>query len=133
MEQSGDIPYEVTALLRRALPSMVHIEVLLLLAKDPVRAWSAADAAVAVHATPDLVAAALADLHASRLVVPVAGSHPPAHRIDASDELANNAVASLREMYERRPVTLIRAVYERPPSAVKAFADAFRVRPPEER
>jgi hypothetical protein len=133
LEQSAEIPYEVTALLRRALPSMVHIEVLLLLARDPARSWSAAAAATEVHSTPELAAAALADLHAARLVVPEGEGQPPSYRIDQRDELATSAVASLREMYERRPVTLIRAVYERPPSAVKAFADAFRVRPPEER
>ena len=133
MEQSGDIPYEVTALLRRALPSMVHIEVLLLLAKDRSNSWEAASAALEVHSTPALVASALADLESARLAVAVPGSDPRAYRIDTSDALAANAVASLREMYERRPVTLIRAVYERPPSAITAFADAFRVRPPEDR
>ena len=133
MEQSGDIPYEVTALLRRALPSMVHIEVLLLLAKEPAKSWDAATAAGEVHSTPALAAAALTDLESARLAAAVPGSDPPAYRIDTSDDLAANAVASLREMYERRPVTLIRAVYERPPSAITAFADAFRVRPPEDR
>lgn len=133
MEQSGDIPYEVTTLLRRALPSMVHIEVLLLLAKDPSRSWDAAAAAREVHSTPGLTAAALADLESAKLAAAVPGGDPPAYRIDASDDLTKSAVASLREMYERRPVTLIRALYERPPSAITAFADAFRVRPPEDR
>lgn len=133
MEQSGDIPFEVTTLLRRALPSMVHIEVLLLLAKDPAKSWDAAAAAHQIHSTPALAAAALADLESAKLAVVMPGADPPSYRIDRSDDVATSAVASLREMYERRPVTLIRAVYERPPSAITAFADAFRVRPPEDR
>lgn len=133
MEQSGDIPYEVTVLLRRALPSMVHIEVLLLLAKDPSRSWDAAAAAAQVHSTPELAAAALVDLESARLAAAEPGSDPLSYRIDTRDDMAATAVASLREMYDRRPVTLIRAVYERPPSAITAFADAFRVRPPEDR
>lgn len=133
MEQSGDIPFEVTTLLRRALPSMVHIEVLLLLAKDPSTSWDAAAAALQIHSTPALTAAALADLQSAKLAIVAPGADPPAYRIDNSDELTTSAIASLREMYERRPVTLIRAVYERPPSAITAFADAFRVRPPEDR
>jgi hypothetical protein len=31
-------------------------------------------------------------------------------------------------MYNSRPVTLVRAIYDRPASAARSFADAFRVR-----
>jgi hypothetical protein len=41
-------------------------------------------------------------------------------------------VLSLQDIYDRRPVTLIKALYERPPAAVRAFADAFRFRAPQE-
>jgi hypothetical protein len=38
-----------------------------------------------------------------------------------------HALASLAVMYKQKPVTLIRAIYERPSSA-ESFADAFRLR-----
>jgi hypothetical protein len=34
----------------------------------------------------------------------------------------------LAEMYHTRPVTLVRAIYERPARAVQSFANAFRLR-----
>ena len=73
-----------------------------------------------------------------RLVEPVAGSDGQQHRFASSDPSVVKVVAALRDVYERKPVTLIRAMYERPAPptptrAAQAFADAFRVRPPEER
>jgi hypothetical protein len=38
------------------------------------------------------------------------------------------SVGQLVRMYEQRPVTLIKALYDRPSSAVLSFADAFRLR-----
>ena len=91
-----------------------------------------------MRSSPALVAAALADLETARLVELVPGTSDEQYRYRSGDATADADVAALREEYERRPVTLIRAMYERPaspapPSAAQAFADAFRVRPPGER
>lgn len=40
----------------------------------------------------------------------------------------DTAVEQLAQLYEQRPVTLIKALYERPSTAVLSFADAFRLR-----
>ena len=137
MTESG-LPAEVTALLHRALPSMVHIEALLMLARlapQPATRW---DIAAELRSSPALVAAALEDLATERLVEPVASPDGPQHRFASHDPAVVTAVASLRDVYDRKPVTLIRAMYDRPappqaPSAAQAFADAFRVRPPDDR
>jgi hypothetical protein len=126
---SPELPYEVRALLQRALPSMVHVEALLLLAKSPSESFQPHAVAAKIGGTPDVVAAALAELATARLVEQTPGSAPAEFRLAATDVSTANAVSSLQEMYDRRPVTLVKAVYDRPPSAVKAFADAFRVRP----
>ena len=140
MADEPALPVEVTTLLHRALPSMVHIEALLMLARLAPQPSSRWDIAAELRSSPALVAAALADLETERLVEPVAGSDGQQHRFAAGDPAMVQAVASLRDVYERKPVTLIRAMYERPapaertaPSAAQAFADAFRVRPPEDR
>jgi hypothetical protein len=125
----------VIALLHRALPSMVHIESLLLLARLAPEPSSRYAIAAEVRSSPALVAAALADLETARLVASVPATDPPEHRFAPADAADVASVAALRDVYERKPVTLIRAMYERPapPSAAQAFADAFRVRPPGER
>lgn len=40
----------------------------------------------------------------------------------------NTAIEELARLYEERPVTLINALYERPSTSVRSFADAFRIR-----
>jgi hypothetical protein len=44
----------------------------------------------------------------------------------------HRAVGMLLQMYNQRPVTLVRALYARPSTAVQSFADAFRLRPEED-
>ena len=124
------LPAEVTTLLHRALPSMVHIELLLLLARTAPQAATRYALAQELRSSPALVAAALDDLQTSRLVQAVPGTEPSEHRFDGSDPVAVRAVAALQEEYDRRPVTLIKALYSRPAaSSIQAFADAFRIRP----
>lgn len=122
------LPQEVTTLLHRALPSMVHIELLLLLFRTGPRGWTTPELAMELRSSPDLVAAAMEDLETSRLAEKEPGSTPPRHRFNASEATAIQAVAMLQTIYDRRPVTLIKALYKRPPASVTAFADAFRLR-----
>lgn len=42
------------------------------------------------------------------------------------------AVDALSILYNQRPVTLVKLVYEQPPPPVKSFADAFRLRDEDE-
>ena len=136
MANDTGLPPEVTVLLHRALPTMVHVETLLLLARTAPQPWSRYAIASEVRSSPALVAAALADLETARLAEAVPGGDPPEHRYLEVDGATGRTVEALREVYERKPVTLIRVMYERPtptsgPSAAQAFADAFRVRPEE--
>ncbi|HET9453111.1 MAG TPA: hypothetical protein VFO66_02405 [Gemmatimonadaceae bacterium] len=128
MSNETNLPTEVTTLLHRALPSMVHIELLLLLFRTGPRSWALNELAIELRSSPDLVAAALTDLETSRLAEKEPGMNPPKHRFDAREATAIQAVALLQTIYDRRPVTLIKALYKRPPSSVTAFADAFRLR-----
>jgi hypothetical protein len=62
------------------------------------------------------------------------GDGPDAYRYAPADDAARRAVDALAEMYQTKPVTLIRAIYSRPATptkpatAVQSFADAFRLR-----
>lgn len=125
----GDLPRPVVTLVHRALASMVHIELLLLLFRTGPRAWTIDEIALELRSSPDLVGDALRDLETSRLAVPEAGTQPRKVRFDARDPSAIEAVAMLQTIYDTRPVTLIKELYRRPPSSVTAFSDAFRLRP----
>ncbi|MEO5815589.1 MAG: hypothetical protein ABIT20_09950 [Gemmatimonadaceae bacterium] len=46
----------------------------------------------------------------------------------APDAGTRALVDELAELYNSKPVTLVRAIYDRPASAARSFADAFRIR-----
>ena len=74
---------------------------------------------------PETVARCGADLVNARLI-----SHEPAsnsYRYTALN-VDRPIVEELSTLYHQRPVTLVKMVYAQPPSPVKSFADAFRLR-----
>lgn len=85
------------------------------------------------QAAPDLVREArlelavaervIRDLLASRLIQRKGESvqYSPADDVRPTVDL-------LAEMYHTKPVTLVRALYDRPTRSVQSFADAFRLR-----
>jgi hypothetical protein len=132
-DAEAGIPPEVERLIARALPSMVHIELLLLLHRTAPAAWSVQSATSELKGTAALVEGAFVDLERTGFAAAVAGARPPQWRLDASSDTNLAATMQLRDMYDRRPVTLVNALYNRPPSPEQAFADAFRLRPKGER
>lgn len=122
------LPAEVRALLRGPITSMAHVEALLLLrgvAPEP-RPLEA----IAAEAQLPTVAAArrcLEELAAAGLVAAVGSD---AYRYAARPDDMRDAVDALAQMYNEKPVTLVRAIYSRPvtPAPIQAFADAFRLR-----
>ena len=54
------------------------------------------------------------------------------YQFEPDDALAE-AVDLLAEMYNTKPVTLVRAIYDRPAHVIQQFADAFKLRRDEDR
>ena len=128
------IPQDVRDLLARHLATMEHVEVLLALAGDDTRTWSAGEVAGVTHTPVASVTARLDELVAGGFVTtaPSAGGGAHGYRYSPKTAEMQSAVSSLEEMYRTKPVTLIKAIYERPTSAVQSFADAFRIRKPDQ-
>jgi hypothetical protein len=109
------LPREVLALVHGPAHTIVHVELLLALRAGEPRAHSLAQLAASAHVT-SLAGARerLGELVAAGLVAAPADD---AWRYAPADDDARRAVDLLAETYDRRPVTLMRALYERPPSA----------------
>ncbi len=118
-----DLSPELRLLLNSALPTMDHVAVLIGLVATPDQPQSATAITALTRLQPDVVERTLRDLTASHLVEPEGGGY----RYAASPNL-RGTVDQLVEMNRTRPVTLVRAIYDRPPRAASAFADAFRLR-----
>lgn len=103
---------------------MTHVEVLLLVHRTAPQCWTADEASAEVRAERLAVTAALATLAEARLVREAA---PSQWCFDDRDPELVGDVVALREAYDRRPVMLVRALYDRSGQR-QAFSDAFRVR-----
>ena len=127
-----DLPVELLDLLVRQVDPMAHVEALLLLHRTPERAWRVDEAAHTLHVDETATARHLAALIEGRLLRAEVDAGAPAYRYGPASPALHAAVDQLRVLYDTRPVSLVRALYERPPQAVRSFADAFRVRRPDE-
>lgn len=109
---------------------MDHVHVLLLLQRTSPQEWDAAAIADDVKMAPEVVDVSLEDLAASGLVAATDGAagRPQFSYAPSSDALRRD-VEELASMYNERPVTLVRAVYDRAPEPAASFADAFTIRP----
>jgi predicted ArsR family transcriptional regulator len=109
--------------------SLHQLEVLLLLQRTAPRAWTAAQTAAELRTNPAAAAATLAKLAERGLLATSTGADPTYTYAPAAPEL-DEAVIALAEMYEERRLTVIDLIFSSPekPEAIRAFADAFRLR-----
>ncbi len=116
---------DVKHVAQRYLPSINHLNALVCLHEAGGAVVSPAAVAEFVRTDEETGRDVLSDLVRAQLVesAPDGGA-----RLDPSDHARASLVALIVDANTRFPVQLIRAIYERPPSAVKAFADAFRLR-----
>ncbi len=126
MAQS-ELPEVVRRLVHGHLPTVDHVTVLLAAHAEPARTVDAATVAPMVRVDESVAARVLSELAGAHLLQP-AGS---GFKLAESPEV-RGAVDQLAVMYNTKPVTLIRAIYERPATPAQSFADAFRIRRTEE-
>jgi hypothetical protein len=121
------LPSEIRELIDRYVPSMRHLELLLLLRADVARDWTVGAVAEQLLSGTNQIARLVGDLEKFGLVRHHPSSAPESFRYAPANAQLAHDIDALTAMYHRQPVTLIREIYERQ-SAARRFADAFRLR-----
>lgn len=106
---------------------MDHVALLLALHEQPEATVDCATLAHRVRLDDAVAERVLSELETAALI-----RREGAGFIYAATGPVRATVDELAEMNRTRPVTLVRAIYDRPSRAAQSFADAFRLRKTEE-
>jgi hypothetical protein len=127
-ENDPDFTDDFCGFLQRYVANVDAAELLLLLAKDPQRAWETgelqAQLADATTLSESDIARCLDALQFGAVVTRDADK-----RVRYLPSLAHDShIALLARLYVERPVTLFRVIYALRDAKIKTFADAFKLR-----
>lgn len=126
------LPEDVLRFLDTAIQSVDQLEILRLLSENPSRAWSPWELAPKVQTDSQAVTHHLTALHARGLITAEKRDTGSVWRFGAQSPELQAELDRLMTIYRERPVSMIKAVYNRPAEVLRSFADAFRLRKQEE-
>jgi hypothetical protein len=123
------IPERLKAFIADQIDSVVQLEILLLLHGAPGRGFSAQDVARELRIDPGWAGPQLAELCARGTLACVGGPPPPPlYRYEPRAPETRETIDLLARMYSTHRVTLTALIFSKPPSPVRSFSDAFRLR-----
>ncbi len=123
----AQIPDEVRRLVAEHIPTAEMLEIVLLLAREPGRGWTADEVSRRVFTVPAAAVASLEGLVARGLAASDTAADPSYRFAPATDELRRQ-VEALSEAYRVSRVAVIQLVFQKPADPLRSFADAFRMR-----
>jgi hypothetical protein len=117
---------DLLAFIRRSIPSVWALDVLLLVRSPPPRSWSAGELVGELRASDTLVMGVLEGLQREGLV---ARDEDDRFRFAPAAELLEELTVALAKAYAERPVAVINAIVSTD-AKLQNLADAFRLSPP---
>jgi hypothetical protein len=123
----SDLPDDLRRFIAEHLGSIVQLELLLLLAEDPGKSWSAEEAAKALYVAPEAAHGFLEAMRAKGLCQDDAAAKGRYRFAPAKPE-HEQLTRDLAAFYKERRLTIINLIYSSPVQKLQSFADAFRLR-----
>jgi hypothetical protein len=113
---------DLLAFIRRSIPSVWALDVLLLVRRPPARSWSAGELVGELRASDTVVLGVLDGLQRDGLV---ARGEDGRFSFAPAAELLDELTVALAEAYAERPVAVINAIVSTD-AKLQSLADAFR-------
>ena len=124
---SDDLPPAVKQLLARYIRSVEQLEVLLLFAGQPGRAWTAAEVYEVIRSSKSSITDRLQAFTADGFLAEERQS-PPAYRYAPKSQELRRAVEEVARVYQTHRIRVIEAIFAPVVDPVQSFADAFKLR-----
>lgn len=120
------IPDAARRLIAAHIPTVPHLEALVLARGDPARAWTARELGDQLYVPAETASNVLVDLVAAGFLR-MLPTQPPAAHYAPDAERVHAAVAELVELYARRVVDVTRLIHAHDGDNAQRLADAFRL------
>lgn len=114
-------------LLQQRLTSIDQIDIVMLLMRDPSRAWTAPEVAATVGTPPESAAMRLFLLASSGLIAFEATAGIPKYRYASTDADTHALLTELADLYQNDRAA-VAALVGAPPDPLRTFADAFKLK-----
>jgi hypothetical protein len=122
-----DFPAEIEQFIAQHIESLAELEMLLVMRREPERAWSGDDLSRELYVTPDVCAGIISELE-RRGFVRRDASNDKLYRYQSGSAEMDRLIDQLATLYQERRVAVITQIYSKPVKNVQTFADAFRLR-----
>jgi hypothetical protein len=119
-----DFPADVKEFIRKHIHSIAQLEVLLLIGREPQRAWTTDEITSRLYLRTQMVAALLTDIVRRGFAVQEEGCF----RYQPANDIDRQLIERLAEVYQVRRVAVTTEIFSKPREFARAFADAFRLR-----
>jgi DNA-binding MarR family transcriptional regulator len=117
------------AFIREHIASVEQVEVLLLLYRSSPREWSAVAVGRELRIDPVSAARRLADFQDRGLISVGASEEALVYWYEDSFPASDRMIAELDREFRDRRTSIISLIFSNPSDDLRAFADAFRLRP----
>lgn len=116
---------ETLSFIEARIKSVWSLELLLLLFREPAKAWRRDELVRELRGSEVVVKEALESLYSAGLVVE---NESGTFRFGPSTDPLNEMVASVDRVYTVRPMAIIKAITGSPNDRLRIFSDAFKFR-----
>jgi hypothetical protein len=123
----SDLPDDLRRFIAEHLGSIAQLELLLLLAADAEKKWTAEEAAKALYISPEATLGFLEGMRSQGLLQGSSDS-PVSYRFAPAKPESERLARDLASFYKERRLTIINLIYASPVQKLQSFADAFRIR-----
>jgi hypothetical protein len=126
VNRRGNVPEDdLLAFIATSMSSVWALELLLVLKRDPEKAWDAEHLIRELRSSPVVIDEALKRLQGAGLVMQDGAAN---YRYQAASPRLDELVSELEKAYATKPMTVIRAIIAAPTDKLRAFSDAFKLK-----
>jgi DNA-binding IclR family transcriptional regulator len=131
MSEENSLRKEVDRFILQEMPTVPHLEALLLVWNSRPKEWTVEEMARALYVAPAMAHSILQQL-ARRELLAAGSGDPESYRYESASSKRNSLVEAVDAAYRRDLVRISKMIHSAATPALRDFADAFRFKKDEE-